>query len=44
MLEGHPVLYPFRQKYVCEYNPLGIMSSGFMFDEIIVNIIRNKAL
>ena len=35
-------MYPMKQKYLCDYNPRYIMSSGFMFDEIIVVIVREN--
>ena len=44
ILKGHPVLYPFKQKVICEHNTRCLMSSGFMFDDIIMDIFRNKAL
>ena len=35
-------MYPMKQKYLCDYDPICIMSSGFMFDDIIMGIIRNN--
>ena len=37
-------MYPLKQKILCDYDPRCIMSSGLMFDDIIMNIIRNKKL
>ena len=39
-----PIMYPSKQKYICNYYPICIMSSGLMFDDIIMNIISNKKL
>ena len=33
-----------KQKDLRKYDPICIMSSGFMFDEIVIDIIRNKKL
>ena len=33
-----------KQKDICDYNSRCLMSSGLMFDEIIVNTFRNMAL
>ena len=30
ILKGHPIIYPFKQKYICDYNPRFLMSSGLM--------------
>ena len=38
------ILYPLKQKDICDYNPMYLMSSGLMFDDIIMNMIRNKTL
>ena len=43
-LKGYPILYPLKQKDLCYYDPRCIMASGLMFDDIIINIIRNKKL
>ena len=43
-MKGNPIIYPLKQKYICDYNPRCFMSSGFMFDDIIMNMIRNKSL
>ena len=37
------IIYPLKQVGICDYNPICLMSSGLMFDEIIINIFRNKA-
>ena len=42
ILKGHPILYPFKQKYTCDFNPRCLVSSGLMFDDIIMDMIRNK--
>ena len=39
-----PILYPLKHKYLCDYYPRCIMSSGLMFSDITMNIIRNKKL
>ena len=33
-----------KQRYLCEYDPRCIMSSGLMFDKIIIDIITNNKL
>ena len=43
-LTGCPIIYPLKHKYLCDYYPRCIMLSGLMFNDIIVNIIRNKKL
>ena len=42
--EIFPYYDPLKQKDLCDYDPRCIMSSGVMFDDIIMNIIRNKKL
>ena len=37
-----PIMYPLKQKDLCDYDPRFIISSGLIFDDIIMNIIRNK--
>ena len=37
-------MYPLKYKDICDYDPIYIMSSGFIFDDIIINIITNKKL
>ena len=32
-------IYPIKQKDICDYDPRCIMSSGLMFDEIIIGTI-----
>ena len=39
-----PIMYPLEKKDICDYDPRCIMSSGLVFDYIIMNIIRNKKL
>ena len=43
-LKGFPILYPLKQENICYCYPWFIISSGLMFDDIIVNIIWNKKL
>ena len=43
-LTGFPIIYPFKYKDICNYDPRCLMSSGLMFNEIIMNILRNKKL
>ena len=43
-LTGFPIRYLLKHKDLCEYDPRCIMSSGLMFDDIIMNILRNKKL
>ena len=42
--KGHPIIYPLRQKDICDYNNRCLMSIGLMLDEIIMNMIKNKVL
>ena len=35
-LTNYYIMYPMKQKDICDYNPRCIMSSGLMFDEIIM--------
>ena len=35
-------MYPIKQKDICDYDPRCIMYSGLMYDEIIMNRIRNN--
>ena len=39
-LTNYHVMYPMKQKYLCEYATRYIISSGLMFDDIIMGIIR----
>ena len=41
-LTNYHIMYPMKQKDICDYDPRCIMSSGLMFDEIIMDIIRNN--
>ena len=34
----------YIKKDICDYNPVCLMSSGLIFDDIIMNMISNKAL
>ena len=43
-LTACPIMYPLKQKYLCDYDPGCIISSGLVFDYIILNIISNKKL
>ena len=42
--KGRPIIYPLKQKDLCDYNPICLMSSVLMFDDSIMNILRNKKL
>ena len=35
-------MYPMKQKDLCDYDPRCIISSGLMFDDIIMYKIRNN--
>ena len=35
-------MYPMKQRDICDYDPRCIISSGLMFDDIIMGIIRNN--
>ena len=37
-------MYIFKHKDLCDYDPRCIMSSGLMFDDIIMKIINSKKL
>ena len=39
-----PIIYPLKQKYLYDYNPICLMSSGLIFYDIIMNILRNKKM
>ena len=41
-LTGFPILYPLKQKDICDYDPRCIISNGLMFDDIIMNILNNN--
>ena len=36
------IMYPMKQKDICDYDPICIMSTGLLSDEIIMDIIRNN--
>ena len=44
ILKSHPILYPLKQRDICDYNTRCLMSSGLMFYDIIMNMISNKSL
>ena len=44
ILKVHPVIYPLKQKYICDHNIRFLMSIGLMFYDIIMNIFRNTEL
>ena len=44
MLNGQHILYLLKQVDMCDYNPRCYISSGLVFDDIIVNQFRNKAV
>ena len=35
-------MYQMKQKDLCDYDPICIISRGFIFDDIIMGIIRNN--
>ena len=41
-LKNDHIIYPMKQKDLCDYDPRCIMSSGLMFDDIIMGIIRKN--
>ena len=41
-LTNYNIMYPMKQKNICDYDPRCIMSSGLMFDDIIMDIIKNN--
>ena len=43
-LTSCPIMYPLKKKDIFDYDPRFIISSGLMFDDIIINIIRSKKL
>ena len=43
-LTGFPILYPLKHKDILYYYPICLMSIGFMFDNIIMNIPRKNIL
>ena len=44
ILKGCPILYPLKQKFICDYNSRCIISSFLIFNDIIMNILRNKKI
>ena len=43
-LTDNHIMYPMRQKDICDYDPRCIMYSGLIFYDIIMYIIRNNKL
>ena len=43
-LTACPIMYPLKQKDLCDYYPRCILSSGLMFIYIIIYIMRNNKL
>ena len=41
-LTNDHIMYPMKQKDLCDYDPRCIMSSGLMFDGIIMDIISKN--
>ena len=41
-MTNYHIMYPMKQKDLCDYNPVCIVSSNLMFDEIIMCIISNN--
>ena len=41
-LKNYHIMYPMKQKDLCDYDPRCIRSIGLIFDDIIVGIIRNN--
>ena len=41
-LTNYHIMYPMKQKDLFDYDPICIMSSGLMFDEIFMYVIRNN--
>ena len=41
-LTNDHIIYPKRRKDLCDYDPRCIMSSGLMFDDILMGIIRKN--
>ena len=39
-----PIIHLLKQKDICDCDPRCIVSSGLMFDDIIIDIISNKKL
>ena len=43
-MKVHQIIYTLEQKDICDYNHRCLVSSGLMFPDIIMNMIRNKVL
>ena len=43
-LTDYHIMYPMKQKYLYDYDPICIMYSGLIFYDIIMDIIRNNEL
>ena len=43
-LKGCPILYPLKHNDLWGYDPICLISSGLLFDDIIMNILKNKKL
>ena len=43
-LTDNHIMYPMKQKNICEYYTRCIMSIGLIFDDVIMDIIRNNKL
>ena len=41
-LTNDHIIYPMKQKDICDYDPRCIMSSGLMFDDIIMGTIKRN--
>ena len=41
-LKKDHIFYPMKQKDLCDYDPVYIMSSGSMFDDIIMGTIKRN--
>ena len=44
ILNGQHIIYPLKQKDICDYNPICLMSIGLMFYDKRMNLFRNKAV
>ena len=43
-LTDYYIMYPMKQRDICNYYPRCIISSGLLFDDIIIDIIKNNRL
>ena len=43
-MNGQHIIYHMKQNDICDYNPICLMSSCLIFDDIIMNIFSNKAV